>query len=613
MQTKLIADESAAGQTHGSHGTVRIRVIVMNKAADPDDEGPQAESPSGDPDEDLAEGGRTPLDSYLEKKRFGRQCVVFLVNGQRHHHLDNSFIIRDLGFKYLRNRMMVVVELDGLAPEAITEVVQGSRQGFYHGDIFAAIQERVASVLKSDKDLKRLQAEAEEELSELEAGDEAVKEALDQLIEAHHDSAVSTDAGDDEPGEHGSQSSAKAFGKDKRQDVIVETLDVHQPLASEPVLLFEPAANSIRLTREKSRSVVITCRPIEEWQNREALTWRVEPPIDGLRVEQGESDRGTTLGISFAEPTGMDDEDYPIEATLYAYAKFKGRAETRMVARKLVVTRPRTRPPAPPAPPPVLLPAPTFLRVVSRQPIKLLAGVPTHVRLQWDGMDALAVGAPAEWTFSARCMDLLTFPRMSFSLPRNGRFELLVDAPHGLIPGQRLEFVVQATGPAGRTLSAEFKGVAVEPPPTPEPRKMKTQAPEQTAQRRPPYRLVYVKEKDWAEPTCWGSEWTDAIAGAFVEPTDHAPLTLIVNEDFGLLKKFREHMKDRKLAESTVKTQINRYASHVGFHLYQMYRASLAAEEAEPRGESQPPTEPGQRTEITRVATTLLRLMEVVR
>jgi hypothetical protein len=40
---------------------------------------------------------------------------------------------------------------------------------------------------KNDPDLIRLEEEAEEAVSELSAGDEKVKQTLDQLIESHHD------------------------------------------------------------------------------------------------------------------------------------------------------------------------------------------------------------------------------------------------------------------------------------------------------------------------------------------------------------------------------------------------------------------------------------------
>ena len=129
-----------------------------------------------------AERAQPPLGSYLESNK-GKRCVVFLVNGQRQEFLDNSFIVQDLGFKYLRARMMIAVDVDGLAPEAIGKMMQGSRQGFYRGHIFDAITKRIVATLKNDPDLVRLEEEAEEAVSELSAGDEKVKQTLDQLIE----------------------------------------------------------------------------------------------------------------------------------------------------------------------------------------------------------------------------------------------------------------------------------------------------------------------------------------------------------------------------------------------------------------------------------------------
>ena len=49
--------------------------------------------------------------------------------------------------------------------------------------IFEAITKRIVATLKDDPDLVRLEEEAEEAVSELSAGDEKVKQTLDQLIE----------------------------------------------------------------------------------------------------------------------------------------------------------------------------------------------------------------------------------------------------------------------------------------------------------------------------------------------------------------------------------------------------------------------------------------------
>jgi len=60
------------------------------------------------------------------------------LNGQRHDQLDEWFVGRDLGFKYLKGHTMIVVPVDGLAPESIAQLLQSSRHGFYKGDVWDA-------------------------------------------------------------------------------------------------------------------------------------------------------------------------------------------------------------------------------------------------------------------------------------------------------------------------------------------------------------------------------------------------------------------------------------------------------------------------------------------
>ena len=149
---------------------------MTSQEPDSDDEDPFAS--------DLSRS--TPLAAYLEKPSHGKWCVVFLVNGQRHHAWDKLFIAKDLGFKYLSDRTMIIVDLDGLSTQATANIIQGSRQGLFEGKEYFAIKERIIHTLKSDPDLKRLQVMAEQKVLEMEAGDEAVKSKLDQLIEGFH-------------------------------------------------------------------------------------------------------------------------------------------------------------------------------------------------------------------------------------------------------------------------------------------------------------------------------------------------------------------------------------------------------------------------------------------
>ena len=55
--------------------------------------------------------------------------------------------------------------------------------------------------------------------------------------------------------------------------------------------------------------------------------------------------------------------------------------------------------------------------------------------------------------------------------------------------------------------------------------------------RRPPYQLKVIKRDDYQQ-RCWDAEgWTDEDAGAFLRPTDRAPLILIINEDMAELRE----------------------------------------------------------------------------
>src|SRR6266513_4755223 len=101
-------------QVQGTYGVVRMRVVVVKKAANNDKTAAEQDLPEAELE--LAALGKTPLSSYLERPD-GKYCGVFLVNGQRHEVWDNTFLVRDLALKYLRHRTMLIVDLDGLAPE----------------------------------------------------------------------------------------------------------------------------------------------------------------------------------------------------------------------------------------------------------------------------------------------------------------------------------------------------------------------------------------------------------------------------------------------------------------------------------------------------------------
>ncbi|MHB8486655.1 MAG: hypothetical protein ACYDCM_13150 [Candidatus Acidiferrales bacterium] len=602
MQTPAQLDKSLDTVLAEGLGTITIRVVVLEKGmASSPALSSTTESPvDSAPDEVLPETDKRPVSSFLEEPKRGRQCCVFLINGQRQHGWDNQFIVRDLELKYLRNRMIVVVDCDGLKPEAIAQLMQGSRHQFLEGNAYFAVESRVIATLKGDPDLRRLEEEAEDDISSLQAGDEAVKAALDQLIESHHDTASRAVHGHSQTGE---ATRAEGAGTLKQtQDVVIEGDSSVGVTGSEPVLAIRPDLVTIRLKPDEARRCLIYPKPEESWKTVETMAVTFDPPIKELQVTRTSQITGEEITLKFVEPEDFDEDEYPIETLLRAMAMFKGSPEPRVFERRIVVTPRKKRLPQPVPP---LKDDPTYVKVTSRQPIKILIGGPdVHVKLRWDGKDELVAGSSAPWSFRVTCESPSVEPPTFLTRPVGGRLELLIQATSGLNAGEQLKFDVEAVGP-GKTLTTAFLADVVEPV---SPRKLTAKLPG-GGQRRPPYELKYVKKPDWPEETCWGSQWTGDDAGSFEPPGAKSPLTIFINQDMDSLFAYRDMLIAKKNAETTIQQRVNKYTAHVAFHLYQMYEKTKQAE-------SKPDTVEGlseeqMRDEIHRVSRTLLKLMEV--
>lgn len=599
MTTVAQLDKSLGAALNEGYGTITIRVVVLEKtmAAAP---APNAadETPADTmPDEVLPDTDKRPISTFLEEPKRGRQCCVFLINGQRQHAWDNTFVVRDLELKYLRNRMIVVVDCDGLKPEAVAHLMQGSRFQFLEGTVYSALETRVVATLKGDPDLRRLEEEAEEEISSLQAGDEAVKAALDQLIEAHHDAAHHASHGTTQGGD-ASRSEGEAGTLTQTEHVVVKTDAAVGTPASEPTLSLRPDVTNIRLKPNDARQYIVFANPEESWKALESMAVTLDPPVKEFQITRTSQIAGEEITLQFVQPEDFDEDEYPIETLLRCTGTFKGFPEHRLVERRIVVTpfKKRTPQPAPP-----LKDDPTFLKVTSRQPIKILVGGPdVHVKLRWDGKDDLVVGHKPTWSFRTSCESPSVEPQIFLTHPVEGRFELLIQAAVGLKGGEQLKFDVEAVGP-GKTISTSFLADVVEPPSA---RKisMKLQG---GAQRRPPYELRYVMKKDWSEENCWGHGWNGESAGSFDPPTAKSPLTILINQDMDLLTSYRDSLIANKNAETTIQQRINKYTAHVAFHLYQMYERTRQDSDVETLSDEQ------MDAEIQRVSRTLLKLMQV--
>jgi hypothetical protein len=596
-------DKSVSSELTEGYGTITIRVVVMGKGLAPAKAPGDADASPADasPEEALPDTDKRPIATFLEEPKRGRQCCVFLINGQRQHAWDNQFIVRDLDFKYLRNRMLVVVDCDGLKPDAIARLMQGSRFQFLEGSVYAALESRVLATLTGDPDLHRLEEEAEEDISSLQAGDEAVKATLDQLIEAHHNAALNAAQGHVEAGE-ATRDGAILAGSLMQSQTAVQDGHVGEA-ASDPVLLLQPDVTTVRLQPDDSRRMEIHCRPNSMWNDLESMLLTFDPPVKELQVSRTSQLIGEEVVLKFEEPDSIDEDEYPIETTMQAIARFKGLADSRILERRIVINRSKKKPPPNPI---VLKPDPTKLKITSRQPIKIVVGGPdVHVKLLWDGLDELVNSATPEWAFQVLCESPSVDPATFLTRPVSGRFELLIQAAPGLKPGEQLKFTVDAVGP-GKTLTTAFLADVVEPL---LPRKLSLKL-AGGAQRRPPYALIYVTKENWGTETCWGALWNSQDPGSFDPPSAKSPLTIFINTETDMLTSYRDALVSKKYAETTIQQRINRYTAHVAFHLYQMYMKKVETEN-DTSEESRIPTDELMRDEIKRVAVTLIKLMEV--
>jgi hypothetical protein len=616
-------DQQITSEVSEGYGTISIRVVVVTPKPPPADAPAQpaqiaSEFDEGEeePDDDEGTG---PLAAYLEKKSYGKWCCVFLVNGQRHDAWDNTFISRDLEYKFLRDRTMVVVDLDDLTEAAMSEIMQGSRQGLYQGKVYAAIRTRIIQTLKTNPELKRLQMEAEKQALDMKAGDEAVKNRLNQLIEGHHATGPADGPGDAVGGAQ--QVLGGHFGEDLHDQPVV-VLGGSGEQAELPALTTAPLVQAIRLHAGESREVIIVAQPKEAWAALEDIQVNVVSEDENLTNKVKKAKDHAAVTISFAA-THFGEDEFPVMGELQAFARFKDKPELRAIKLPIIVNKK----PAPPEPI-ELFDTPTFLRVRSRQPVRLVPGSPIHVRMQWNGKHTLLRGSKPKWAFTARCTSLGTFPKIGFGYTSDGNLTFVLYPPNGLIVGSNLDFEVVAKGLDGAQLTAIFRGVVIDPPakpptaPTPTPALVQGTAPLVVGQRRPPYELKYIDKHDWENPRrpCFqgGGAWTEHDAGCFLEPSPTQPLLLlVVNEDMELLKNFRENMLKRKppLDPKTIADRTNRYISYVAFHLYQMYGEKKRIEGFVSKSPDEPAPQPvserEMRAEINRVGTTVMKVMEL--
>lgn len=607
MDTRETLDKSFESELI-DRGTITIRVVVLPRLVSPQDTEQERDEVSGvegeaiDLDDDDVGEQKRPIDSYLEASKRGKGVVVFLVNGQRQHQLDNTIVQRELELKYLRNRMMVIVDVDGLSQQVLSRLMSGARQSFYQGEHYAALTRRVIDTLKDDPDLVRLEEAAAQAVASLRSGDKAVKDALDKLIHEHA-SRGKPQYGNEKPG-----TSARGGAGGpllQTEEAVVESQT--GPSAEGPVLRLDSSSGSIRLVPDVPCQMNYVLHPFNA---ERILTFQIDsvPPIPDLVMKHEEFDHGRTVTLLFSSPTDDSEPNYPIRATLTALAMVEGYPAPRIVTTHLTIN-PRTgRSPKPPAQPPILLDIPTFVRLITRQPITMVAGgADVHLKLKWDGKDELLGGSHPTWTRRVILSGTTDhIEHAAFTRPEGGRFELVLPVPLQASPGDNLSWRIDLQGPNGETLSTAFTTAVVEPLAA----RQHTMHIEGGREDYENYEIAYLTREQWNLVQCFDHEqWTAHDPGAFDAPTGDKPLTLYINMDYEPLQEFVQEMTRKQLAETTIEQRKHRYTTHMGYHLYQMYLASQEQPTEQPDEESDLKEE-AMRYEIARVAKTMLQLMD---
>ena len=141
----------------------------------------------------------------------------------------------------------------------------------------------------------------------------------------------------------------------------------------------------------------VTSSPRDDWTKLTELTAELDPEVKGLTLVTDRQGGGARLILAFTEPNDTDDEEYPIDTHLLVFARFRGHPETRMLKVPVVVGKPKNRPHRELRP---LKDDPTFLKVASRQPVKLVAGGGVGSREAAMGRPGFSDGSPPPWKFT---------------------------------------------------------------------------------------------------------------------------------------------------------------------------------------------------------------------
>jgi hypothetical protein len=128
------------------------------------------------PTDDKGQARKSPTDAFVDS----RKPIVLTHNGQNQGELSALLVRRDAELPFLRNRIIVQINCDHLTPAAKRLLFSSTREQSREGYLLNRIQDEVISLLRSDDELRRLNAEARD--STLQEQDETAKEQMRRQV-----------------------------------------------------------------------------------------------------------------------------------------------------------------------------------------------------------------------------------------------------------------------------------------------------------------------------------------------------------------------------------------------------------------------------------------------
>jgi hypothetical protein len=534
----------------GTDGSLAIRYWVFKEKRRGEEDGLTDEGIStelaGQSDK-FPPSKRVSLDSYLEtdKGPGSSRTIIITLNGQRHAHLDKSFI-KESRYSLLTDSLLVQVDCDHLSRQIKKGLFTATRSGIVSGERRLELVEKcIREALKSDENLKRIQDERVRRL--LATVDEESESQVRKLLERLISVTKPFEGAGARPGEgEGQVSSGKPKFRPKDPPTYFKFVEENQSIAIEPgsqrVIDIVTDGSDDLLTRRRRRG--------------------------RLTLE--------TIGGQFVVMRAgrLHEGRMSVTITTSADAAIGARCQLRCVLEMDggVYFPPSQRPceVSPPPPPYTGVEPPTKLEMVVAKGgnIRLRKGNLSRVIVRSDCRDDLLSRAENPGRFKINCSISGCFMEARRG-PHRGEIEAYMRVPETTAMETMGTLTARLILADGIMLEDSKPCIVVAPPDT---GRQQGKAPE----HRSNYKLIDVWRQpppDRPDSKTWDDlDWDETHVGKHeIVPDpgseDKELLLLYVNMDNDELSKAKEHSL-RRLGETAARRLETRYKAYIGYHLW---------------------------------------------